>query len=79
MMCQLLGVSPSGYYAWVSRQPSARSLQDAALTVRIKKIHEESRATYGVPRVHFDLAVEGVRVGQEPGTGLAAIGRQKRR
>ena len=36
-MCRLLGVSPSGYYAWVDRQPSARSLADAALTVRIKR------------------------------------------
>lgn len=51
MMCQVLGVSPSGYYAWVGRKPSARSLADAALTARIKKIHEESRATYGVPRI----------------------------
>jgi putative transposase len=83
MMCQLLGVSPSGYYAWVSRQPSARSLSDAALTVRIKKIHEESRATYGVPRVHFDLAVESVRVGRKrvarlmKVAGLRGISRRK--
>jgi putative transposase len=47
MMCQVLGVSPSGYSAWVGRKPSARRLADAALTARIKKIHEESRATYG--------------------------------
>ena len=83
MMCQLLGVSPSGYYAWEGRKPSARSLADAALTVRIKKIHEESRATYGVPRVHFDLAVEGVRVGRKrvarlmKAEGLRGISRRR--
>jgi len=83
MMCQVLGVSPSGYYAWVGRKPSARSLADAALTARIKKIHEESRATYGVPRVHFDLAVEGVRVGRKrvarlmKAEGLRGISRRR--
>ena len=65
MMCQVLGVSPSGYYAWASRAPSARSLADAALTERIQRIHEESRATYGMPRVHFELGVEGVHVGRK--------------
>ena len=83
MMCQLLGVSPSGYYAWEGRRPSARSLQDATLTARIKKIHEESRATYGVPRVHFDLAVEGVWVGRKrvarlmKAAGLRGISRRR--
>ena len=64
-MCRMLGVSPSGYYAWTGRRPSARSLADAVLTERIKRIHEESRETYGVPRVHFDLAEQGVRVGRK--------------
>ena len=83
MTCQVLGVSPSGYYAWAGRMPSARSLADAALTQRIKGIHEESRETYGVPRVHFELAVEGVRVGRKrvarlmKAAGLQGISRRK--
>ncbi len=65
MTCQVLGVSPSGYYAWQGRRPSARSVADGVLTERIAKIHEASRGTYGVPRVHFELAAQGVRVGRK--------------
>jgi putative transposase len=64
-MCQVLGVSPSGYYAWAGRGPSARSLEDEVLTGQIRKIHEGSRSTYGVPRVHFELAEQGMRVGRK--------------
>jgi putative transposase len=54
-------VSPSGYYAWTERAPSARSLADATLTQRIKRIHEESRETYGVPRVHRTALADQLR------------------
>ena len=64
-MCQLLGVSPSGYYAWRKRPPSARSRSDEALTARIRSIHEQSRKTYGMPRIHAELTDEGVRVGRK--------------
>ncbi len=83
MMCQVLGVSPSGYYAWAQRPPSARSLADAALTERIHQIHADSRGTYGVPRVHFELGVEGVRVGRKrvarlmKAAGLQGVSRRK--
>jgi putative transposase len=60
-MCRTLGVSPSGFWAWVSRPPSARALADAALTERIRVIHTASRGTYGVPRVHAELADSGTR------------------
>ncbi len=43
-MCRLLGVSPSGYYAWVKRPPSARAVSDAALRAQIREIHARSRA-----------------------------------
>jgi putative transposase len=65
MMCQVLGVSPSGYYAWQGRRPSAHSRADAALIERIGQIHEASRRTYGVPRVHFELAAHGVRISRK--------------
>jgi putative transposase len=83
MTCQVLGVSPSGYYAWQGRGPSARSLADAALTERIGRIHEASRGTYGVPRVYFELAAQGVRVGRKrvarlmKMAGLQGVSRRK--
>ena len=51
-MCRVLGVSPSGYYAWRKRPASERARQDSALLRRIRTVHEASRGTYGVPRVH---------------------------
>lgn len=48
-MCRVLGVSPSGYWAWASRPPSARARANAALTTRIGEIHAASRGTYGAP------------------------------
>ena len=58
LMCRLFEVSKSGYYAWRNRPPSARSVADAELLVRIKTIHEESRGNYGVPRIHAELRLK---------------------
>jgi transposase InsO family protein len=58
LMCRVLEVSKSGYYAWCGRKPSARSGSDADLLVHIKMIHEESRDTYGAPRIHADLKLK---------------------
>src|SRR5690625_3906916 len=63
MMCRVLGVSRSGYYAWSGRPPSARSVADALLRVRIEAIHKKSDGTYGRPRIHAELKEEGMRVG----------------
>ena len=62
-MCRLLEVSRSGFYAWLSRDESARSLEDRALTTRIKAIYKESRCTYGAPRIHAALKNADVRCG----------------
>ena len=56
--CRVLGVSTSGYYAWLKRGPSARSKANAALLEKIKKSHEESDGTYGAPRIQADLKAE---------------------
>jgi putative transposase len=83
-MARVLKVSASGYYAWRSRPASARATADAALTRRIRTIHAGSRATYGAPRVHAELAAEGVRVGRKRvarlmyGAGLAGVSRRRR-
>lgn len=64
-MCRLLGVSTSGYYAWRDRPPSKRAVSDAQLRERIEALHERSRGTYGVPRIHEDLKEQGHRVGRK--------------
>ncbi|MHB9841731.1 hypothetical protein Q8F57_043840 [Paraburkholderia terrae] len=53
MMARLLGVSTSGFYAWRVREPSARTLADGELLVRIRTLHASSRGTYGAPRIHL--------------------------
>jgi putative transposase len=64
-MACVLGVSPSGYYAWRKRPLSVRACADVELTARIQAIHRESRGTYGVPRVHAELAAQGIRIGRK--------------
>ena len=59
MMCRLLGVSKSGFYEWLVRAPSARSLANASLLVRIRESFALSQQTYGSPRVCKDLTVWG--------------------
>ena len=65
VMCRVLGVSPSGYYAWTGRPPSPRAQQDAALTEKIRTAHAGSNGTYGVPRIHAELADQGVHIGRK--------------
>ena len=64
LLCETVGVSKSGYYAWKGRPPSKRSREDAALTARIVEVHERSRETYGYPRVHAELRALGERCGR---------------
>jgi putative transposase len=65
LMCRLLEVSASGYYAWSKRPDSKRGRDDEELLIRIREIHQRSRATYGAPRVHAELTAEGHRVGRK--------------
>jgi putative transposase len=82
-MCRVLGVSPSGYYAWRHRGPSAHTRKDIELTQKIRLYHQASRGTYGAPRIHADLADEGIRVGRKRvarlmrAAGLQGISRRK--
>ncbi len=61
LLCGLLGVSRSGYYAWKNRLPSERARFDAVLLEKIEMIHRNSRTTYGAPRVHAELRAIGIR------------------
>jgi putative transposase len=65
-MCRLLGVSPSGYYAWDGRPMSTRERVDIGLTAKIDAIHRRSNGTYGAPMIHAELADDhGIRVGRK--------------
>ena len=66
MMCRLLEVSRSGFYAWVDRPLCARRRRDLELTGKISAIHRRSRETYGSPSIHAELADDhGLRVGRK--------------
>jgi putative transposase len=65
LLCRVLGVSTSGYYARRSGAPSARAQQDAALSEQIVRIHAASRQTYGALRVHAELRAAGTRCGKK--------------
>jgi hypothetical protein len=56
--CRVMGVSPSGFYAWRARPVSDRDWDDAVLTNTIVDIHRASRCSYGSPRVHADLRLD---------------------
>ncbi len=64
MMCRLLRVSRSGYYAWASRGESARQRCDRALLPRIHQVHLESRGVYGARKVHRELRAQGEACGR---------------
>jgi len=82
-MARVLGVSPSGYYAWRKRPLSPRARTDVELTAQIEAAHRESRGTYGAPRIHADLAAHGIHVGRKRvarlmrGAGLQGVSRRK--
>ena len=83
-LCRVLGVSASGYYAWIVRPASARATADAALSAQIRVIHERSRGTYGERRVHAELIDLDVHIGRKRVTrlmralSLAGVSRRKR-
>ena len=65
LMCEVLRVSRSGFYAWRDRAPSARAEQDAELAQAIQVSHAASDGSYGAIRIHEDLKDEGFRVGRK--------------
>jgi putative transposase len=66
VMCRLLKISRSGFYAWRDRPMSDRARADLALTAKIEAIYRRSRDTYGAPNVHAELADDySIRVGRK--------------
>ena len=58
IMCRVLEVSRSGYYAWAGREPSARAREDQRLIARIRELFELRRKVYGSPRIWSDLVLD---------------------
>ena len=65
VLCRVLGVSPSGYYAWARRPASARAHRDEELGARVRAAHAASKGRYGSPRVHAELCANGEKVGRK--------------
>ena len=84
LLCRVVGVAVSGFYAWLRRGPSRRRADDQRLSARIGAAFEDSRRTYGSPRIHAELRARGVRVGRKRVArlmregGLAAVRRRIR-
>jgi putative transposase len=85
LMCRVLQVSVSGYYAWQGRPESRQAAANRALAERIKAIHASSRGTYGVRRVHAALQEQQVMCGKQRvarlmrAAGVQGKGRGRRR
>jgi putative transposase len=61
LLCRVLELARSGYYAWRKQCQSAHAQRDQQLTAQIQTIFTDSRRTYGSPRVHAELQAQGVR------------------
>jgi putative transposase len=65
LMCQVLQVSASGYYAWSNRGRSDRERENSGLLVEIRAIHQQSKCTYGSPRITAELQDRGYQVNKK--------------
>jgi transposase InsO family protein len=80
VLCKVLDVSRSGFYAWTERVPSARSLEDEKLRVHVAAAYELGRGAYGAPRIHRELRAAGFRVSRKRVARLMGeLGLQSRR
>ena len=59
LICEVLDVSASGYYAWRSRSESARATANRELLEHVRRLHSQHRGRYGSPRLHAALRAEG--------------------
>lgn len=64
-MRRVLQVTPSGYYAWLTRPQSTRKTQDEKLKLHVRASHKRSRKTYGSPRIHKDLKEGGFNISKK--------------
>ena len=62
-ICRMLNLSPSGYYAWLTRRPSKHAQEEGRLEAEIKAAHTRMRETAGPERIQHDLKEQGIEVG----------------
>jgi putative transposase len=80
LMCQVLEISVSGYYAWCKRPISTHQREDARLAAEIQTIFLDNRQVYGSPRIHAALQARGIRCGRKRVVRLMqALGLQAKR
>jgi putative transposase len=83
LLCKVMQVSRSAFYAWQRRPPSQRLQRNSALGVQVAEIHRKSRGTYGRPRLLAELRACGLVCGHERLRRLMKLhglaGKQKRR
>jgi transposase InsO family protein len=65
LMCRVLEVARSGYYAWRKREPSARARSNERLRLEVRAIYRSARGRYGSPRVHAELRARGEQVSRK--------------
>jgi transposase InsO family protein len=65
VICDVLSVSPSGFYAWRSRPESPRKIANRVLLANIRRVHAQHRERYGAPRIHAELRAEGHAVNRK--------------
>ena len=75
VICRVLGVTRSGFFAWLKREPSLRQRRREQLVRKIKAVHQQNRGLYGSPRVHRALLIDGQRVSRNT---VAKLMRQER-
>jgi len=73
LMCRVLTVSRSGYYAWRSRPPSDRAQANTRLAVDVHRIFKEHKGRAGSPRITKQLSTEGQRVGKNRVAGVMQV------
>jgi putative transposase len=80
VLCRVLGVTRSGFYAWQQREPSEQAIDDQKLALEIAAIHKASGETYGSPRIHAELRARGLEVSRKRVARLMrALGIRSRR
>ena len=75
VVCDVMGVSPAGYYAWRGRPESPRKVANRALLTEIRRVHTTHRGRYGAPRIHAALRADGQTASRSKKTtpGVARI------
>ena len=83
LLCRVVALSPSGYYAWRRRPPSPRAVANERVLARIREIHQASREAYGAPMIHAELTEGGERINHKRVArlmrrhGIAGVTRRK--